>query len=708
MANVDLYTPVQFLPKVGEKRAKQLEKLGICRVYDLLTFFPRRYEDWSECVPLNQLTDGQEHSFIATVVNPPRVSRFRGRTTIFASLSDGTGTIRAVWFNQPYLENKIVAGEEYFFHGKITRDGFHFQVVNPIFDQRQKGDGDLSPILPVYPLTSGLKQGHIRAIIGVALDRVLPLLSEVLPSFFRKEQKLCAITYAYEKIHRPNSMEELEIARKYLVFEELFLLRAALSVYKKEQKDLRASVPITTNAEGMAAFTDIVKALPFTLTEDQGNVTKEILQDIARPYPMNRLVQGDVGSGKTVVAFLSMVACAIAGSQSVFMAPTAVLAAQHYATFKKFLGEREDIGIDLILGSTPAKEKNEIRKRLLSGQTKILVGTHAVLSEKNEFSRLALMVTDEQHRFGVKQRAAQEERSDHGIHTLVMSATPIPRTLGLVLFGDMDVSVIHSMPKGRIPIKTFRTGPEEDGRVIATIRQQVEKGHQAYIVCPMIDELDESAYEDEEGSLAKQMKEDLESAVKYYEDLSSGALADMRVGLLHGKMKPKEKDEVMKKFCDREIDVLVSTTVIEVGVDNPNATLMIIRNTERFGLSTLHQLRGRIGRGNLPSACILETDKYEGVAKERIDMMCETTDGFKLAEKDMLLRGTGDFFGTKQHGIPQLKMANLYRDADCLKVIEEAIRKMFEQDPDLAGTEGRIMMEAFRNHFGEEWQKPSL
>jgi len=708
MAQVDLYTPVQFLPKVGEKRAKQLEKLGIRRVYDLLTFFPRRYDDWSECVPLNQLTDGGECSFIATVVNPPRVSRFRGRTTIFASLSDGTGTIRAVWFNQPYLEGKIVQGEEYFFHGKITRDGFHFQVVNPVFDQRQNEEGNLSPILPVYPLTSGLKQGHIRAIIGVALDRVLPLLSEVLPSFFRKEQKLCAITYAYEKIHRPQTMEELEIARKYLVYEELFLLRAALSVYKMEQKGLRASVPIKTNAEGMAAFNDLVKALPFTLTEDQGKVTHEILQDISRSYPMNRLVQGDVGSGKTVVAFLSMAACAISGSQSVFMAPTAVLAAQHYATFKKFLNGREDIGIDLILGSTPAKEKTAIRKRLLSGETKILVGTHAVLSEKNEFSKLALMVTDEQHRFGVKQRATQEERSEHGIHTLVMSATPIPRTLGLVLFGDMDVSVIHSMPKGRIPIKTFRTSSEEDGRVIATIRQEVSRGHQAYIVCPMIDELEENAYEDEEGTLARKMKEDLESAVKYYEDLSSGPLSDMHVGLLHGKMKAKEKDDVMKDFCDGKIDVLVSTTVIEVGVDNPNATLMIIRNTERFGLSTLHQLRGRIGRGSLASACILETDKYEGVAKERIDMMCETTDGFKLAEKDMLLRGTGDFFGTRQHGIPQLKMANLYRDVDCLKVIEEAIKKMFADDPTLSGTEGRIMMEAFRNHFGEEWQKPSL
>ena len=318
------------------------------------------------------------------------------------------------------------------------------------------------------------------------------------------------------------------------------------------------------------------------------------------------------------------------------------------------------------------------------------------------------MVTDEQHRFGVKQRAAQEERSDHGIHTLVMSATPIPRTLGLVLFGDMDVSVIHSMPKGRIPIKTFRTSAAEDGRVLATIRQEVKKGHQAYIVCPMIDELDEGAYEDEEGTLSRQMKEDLESAVKYYEELSSGPLSDMHVGLLHGKMKPKEKDAIMKDFSEGKIDVLISTTVIEVGVDNPNATLMVIRNTERFGLSTLHQLRGRIGRGNLPSACILESDKYEGVAKERIDMMCQTTDGFQLAEKDMLLRGTGDFFGTKQHGIPQLKMANLYRDAECLTVIEKAIDKMFAKDPDLTGVEGRIMMEAFRNHFGDEWQKPSL
>ncbi len=361
-----------------------------------------------------------------------------------------------------------------------------------------------------------------------------------------------------------------------------------------------------------------------------------------------------------------------------------------------------------MLGSTTAKKKAEIREGLKSGKIKILVGTHAVLSEKNIFPNLALMVTDEQHRFGVKQRSSTEERADHGIHTLVMSATPIPRTLGLVLFGDMDVSVIKSMPKGRQPIKTIRASFEEEGRVIATIRQEVQKGHQVYVVCPMIEELQEDAYEDEEGTLAQRMKSDLESAVQYYETLSNGDLSDMHVGLLHGRMKTAEKEKVMKEFGEGNIDVLVSTTVIEVGVDNPNATLMVVRNAERFGLSTLHQLRGRIGRGSLQSACILQTDKYEGVSKERIDMMCETTDGFRLAEKDMLLRGTGDFFGTKQHGIPQLKMANLYRDAACLDPIEKAIGKMIAEDPKLERPEAKIMLEAFHNHFGDAWQKPSL
>ncbi|MBO4927251.1 MAG: ATP-dependent DNA helicase RecG [Clostridiales bacterium] len=707
MAAITLETSVQFLPKVGEKRAKLLEKLGIYRVYDLLTFFPRRYEDWSECVPLFHLVHDKEQSFIAKIVADPRVSRNRGRTTVFATLSDGSCSIQAVWFNQPYVADKLKAGEEFFFHGKVTRDGFHFQVVNPVFNQRQQTGEDSSLIQPIYPLTSGLKQGHIRAIVQVALERALPLLSEVLPLFFRKEQKLCSIQYAYEKIHQPKSMEEIEIARKYLVFEELFLLRGALSVYKLEQKDFRASFPIRADKEAMEQFQTIIHGLPFQLTEDQLKVTREILRDISDNHPMNRLVQGDVGSGKTVVAFLSMVACALAGYQSVFMAPTAILASQHFETFRKFLKDR-DIGVELMLGSTTAKKKTEIRKSLLSGNTKILVGTHAVLSEKNVLPNLALMVTDEQHRFGVKQRAATEERSRHGIHTLVMSATPIPRTLGLVIFGDMDVSVIHSMPKGRIPIKTFRTSSSEDGRVIATIRSEVEKGHQAYIVCPMIDELQEDAYEDEEGTLALRMKADLESAVQYYESLKEGALSDMQVGLLHGKMKAAEKEQVMKDFSEGKIDVLVSTTVIEVGVDNPNATLMIIRNAERFGLSTLHQLRGRIGRGNLPSACIFETDKYEGVAQERIDMMCTTTDGFRLAEKDMLLRGTGDFFGTKQHGIPQLKMANLYRDAGCLDPIEKALDKMIEEDPKLQSPEAQKMLEAFHNHFGDAWQKPSL
>ncbi|MBQ6270774.1 MAG: ATP-dependent DNA helicase RecG [Clostridiales bacterium] len=707
MAEIRLDTPVQFLPKVGERRAKQLEKLGVFCVYDLLTFFPRRYEDWSECVPLFQLEHDKDQSFIATIVSTPKVSRNRGKTTIFATLSDGTCSIRAVWFNQPYLAEKMAAGEEYFFHGRITRDGFTFQVVNPVFDQRQKDEDKHSLIQPIYPLTAGLKQGHIRAIVNIALDRALPLLSEVLPLFFRKEQKLCAIRYAYEKIHRPDTMEEVDIARKYLVFEELFLLRGALSVYKLEQKDMRASCPIRGKKEDMEKFTKIVKGLPFTLTEDQSKVTHDILSDISSERPMNRLVQGDVGSGKTVVAFLSMAACAIAGYQAVFMAPTAVLASQHYETFKKFLGGT-DIGCELLLGSTTAKKKAEIREGLKSGKIKILVGTHAVLSEKNIFPNLALMVTDEQHRFGVKQRSSTEERADHGIHTLVMSATPIPRTLGLVLFGDMDVSVIKSMPKGRQPIKTIRASFEEEGRVIATIRQEVQKGHQVYVVCPMIEELQEDAYEDEEGTLAQRMKSDLESAVQYYETLSNGDLSDMHVGLLHGRMKTAEKEKVMKEFGEGNIDVLVSTTVIEVGVDNPNATLMVVRNAERFGLSTLHQLRGRIGRGSLQSACILQTDKYEGVSKERIDMMCETTDGFRLAEKDMLLRGTGDFFGTKQHGIPQLKMANLYRDAACLDPIEKAIGKMIAEDPKLERPEAKIMLEAFHNHFGDAWQKPSL
>ena len=707
MANITLDTSVRYLPKVGEKRAKMLEKLGIFRIYDLLTFFPRRYEDWSECVPLFKLQDDKEQSFIATVAGTPRIHRTRGRSTIFAVLSDGSCSIRAVWFNQPYLLDKLQSGEEYFFHGKVTRDGFQFQVTNPVFDQRQKEETQSSLIQPIYPLTAGLKQGHIRAIVGAALDHGLPLLSEVLPSFLRQEQKLCAIRYAYEKIHRPEKMEEVEIARKYLVFEELFLLRGALSVYKKEQKEIRASFPVRGNQKDMEQFARIVKGLPFELTEDQKKVTSDILKDISDKNPMNRLVQGDVGSGKTVVALLCMAAGAIAGYQSVFMAPTAVLATQHYETFKKFL-KGQDIGVELLLGSTTAKKKAEIREKLLSGETKILVGTHAVLSEKNILPKLALMVTDEQHRFGVKQRASTEERSGHGLHTLVMSATPIPRTLGLVLFGDMDVSVIKSMPKGRIPIKTFRTSSEEDGRVIATIRQEVQRGHQAYVVCPMIDELQEDAYEDEDGTLALRMKEDLESAVKYCEYLQNEALPQMHIGLLHGKMKATEKDKVMKDFSEGKIDVLVSTTVIEVGVDNPNATLMIIRNAERFGLSTLHQLRGRIGRGNLPSACILHTDKYEGVAKERIDMMCETTDGFRLAEEDMLLRGTGDFFGTKQHGIPQLKMANLYRDAGCLDPIEKAVEKMLKEDPDMTEPATKIMLQAFRDHFGDAWNKPSL
>jgi len=443
-----------------------------------------------------------------------------------------------------------------------------------------------------------------------------------------------------------------------------------------------------------------VSRLPFTLTDDQKHVVKDVLLDLEKDVPMNRLVQGDVGSGKTAVAAVSILACALCGRQSVFMAPTSILARQHFQTLSRFLSDT-GVSIALLLGSTPAVEKKRIRAALASGELLALVGTHAVLSEKIEYACLAMTITDEQHRFGVRQRASFMAKENTEPHTLVMSATPIPRTLALILYGDLDISVIHQIPSGRVPIETYTASAPDEERIHGIVSRQVEQGRQVYYVCPVIEMQDEETIGPIEDN-------GLMSAVELYNHLAQDIFPDFTVGLLHGGLKPSQKEEVMERFVSGEIQVLVSTTVVEVGVDNPNASLMIIENADRFGLSQLHQLRGRIGRGPYRSVCILKSDKMEGLAQKRLMTLCATTDGFVIAEKDLELRGPGDFFGTRQHGIPELRIANLYRDTDVLVRVGIALDTIFQSDPNLETPSSKVLMPAFLQRFGSEINHPSL
>ena len=693
-----LDTPVELLPQVASRRLALLQKLDIYTVYDLIAYFPREYENWSNILPVDSLADGMDGSFIAVVRQKPSLQRKGKMSILRAVLCDESGTIRAVWFNQPYLLQKLEKGGSYFFRGKIRRDGIHFDVTNPVTLPDQPDEQLL--IRPFYPLTKGLKQGILRSLIELVLPMAIPCIKEPLPAEIRREEKLCSAGFAYEKIHRPSSEEELEIARKRLIYEELFLVQGGLRWMKMRSRIEQRAYRICLSPENKKVLKAVVSRLPFALTTDQKQVVKDVLLDLEKDIPMNRLVQGDVGSGKTIIAVVSIFACARCGRQSVFMAPTSILARQHFQTLSRFLSDT-GVSIALLLGSTPAVEKKRIRAALASGELLVLVGTHAVLSEKIEYACLALTITDEQHRFGVRQRASFMAKENTEPHTLVMSATPIPRTLALILYGDLDISVIHQIPEGRVPIETYTASSQDEERVHGIVSRQVEQGRQVYYVCPVIEMQDEETIVpiDESG---------LMSAVELYNHLAQDIFPDYTIGLLHGGLKPAQKEDVMERFVSGEIQVLVSTTVVEVGVDNPNASLMIIENADRFGLSQLHQLRGRIGRGPYRSVCILKSDKIVGLAQKRLLTLCATTDGFVIAEKDLELRGPGDFFGTRQHGIPELRIANLYRDTDVLIRVGLALDKIFQSDPNLETPSSKVLMPAFLQRFGSEMNHPSL
>ena len=624
---IDLKKDVKYIKGVGPNRVKLLNKIGIFTLEDLISYYPRTYEDRSKPKTLYDCQDGEEALIEAVTLGRLTDVRLKGKTMQKLLINDGTLTATVTWFNQSYLKTKFEKGEKYRFYGKINKKFGKVEIMSPVFDDPSK-KSNTGRIIPIYPLTYSLSQNTLRKIIENGIEEVYGNLEETLPKYILDEYKLIGINKATKDIHFPEEFKDFNIARNRLVFEELLSVQLALLELKNNYMDERNGISFNKDVY----ISDVINTLPFSLTNAQRRVLEEIEKDMEDTKPMNRLLQGDVGSGKTVVAMCAAYKAVKSGYQAAVMAPTAILAAQHLENFKNILNSL-DIKCELLISGITKKKKEEILKRLENGEIDILIGTHALLEDNVKFKNLGLVVTDEQHRFGVKQRSKFAEKGKNP-DVLVMTATPIPRTLALILYGDLDISIIDELPPNRKKIDTFAVGKDMTDRVNEFIRKQIKEGRQAYIVCPLVEENEEL---------------DLKSVEKLYETYKKEIFPEFNVEYIHGKLKQKEKDKIMESFKKGKIDILISTTVIEVGVDVPNSNIMVIENAERFGLAQLHQLRGRVGRGEYKSYCIL---KYEGkgeVVRKRMKVMCDTNDGFIISEKDLELRGSGDFFGTMQH-----------------------------------------------------------
>ena len=644
---MDLFSPVTDLRGVGPARAEVFRKLGIFTLYDLLAYFPRDYEDRTNPIEIAQLQPGVPACFEAMAVSQPVLRRIgKGRDVTNLTVADETGKLTLHYFNQPYIKTQLHYGERYYFYGTLSEQGM--QMANPAFEAADRPGAVTNRLLPVYPLTAGLSNRTLCACIRQALSEA-GALPELLPETVRERYGLCGVTEAYTSVHMPESWDALRRARKRLVFEEFFIFSAGLAVLRASRTELH-TVPYETGC--MDAF---FHALPFRLTGAQRGAIDQILRDLSSGCVMNRLVQGDVGSGKTMVAAAACFCAVKNGKQAAFMAPTEILAEQHEKTLSALLGPL-GVRVLLLTGSKTPAQKRAAREKIASGEAQLIIGTHALISAGVDFRALGLVVADEQHRFGVAQRTRLTEKGA-APHLLVMSATPIPRTLALIAYGDLDVSVISELPPGRQSVGTFLVSEALRERLNGFIRKQCAGGHQVYVVCPAVED-------SEEGGM--------KSAESWAQTLRNEVFPELRVGLVHGRMKGADKDAALRAFRAGAYDILVSTTVVEVGVDVPNATLMVIENAERFGLSQLHQLRGRVGRGSAQSYCVLVSGTKNGETKKRLQALCETTDGFKIAEQDLALRGPGDFFGSRQHGLPLLKVASLQMDLETLRDAQQA------------------------------------
>ena len=652
-------TDIRFLKGVGEKRAELLRKKGIDTVGALLRFYPRAYLDWQNITPISECHEGENVCVRAEITSPVKTANIRRGMTLYKfSAADDSGVIEVTLFNRKYLAGNLREGRSYLFYGKL---GYGITL-------RQMSSPEIMPaeymgIEPVYAASEGLSSKTIEKIMKNALVYT-DSMQDAIPDGIRQKNGLCDFKTALKSIHFPLERQALESAKRRLVFEELFVLQTGLLFLKRRRRAL-AGCTVKENL-----LDEFKKTLSFKLTGAQERVINECLSDMMSPRPMNRLIQGDVGSGKTAVAAALMYISAGNGFQSALMAPTELLAEQHFKTLCK-ITENSGIKCALLTGSLTKKQKDEVKAGLKSGEIKVAVGTHALLTDDVEFENLGLVVTDEQHRFGVGQRGRLSSKGNNP-HTLVMSATPIPRTLGLIIYGDLDISIIDEYPAGRQKVATYCVDSSYNARVYNYIKKFIAEGRQAYIVCPLVDENEALG---------------IKSASEYYEELSENQFKGYTVGLLYGKMKPKDKESVMRRFAAGEIQLLISTTVIEVGIDVPNAALMVIENAERFGLSQLHQLRGRIGRGEYSSACILISDVKSGDTKRRLDVIKNNTDGFKIADEDLKLRGPGDFLGSRQHGLPDMKIADIFADRETLHSAGKEAEELLRRDPMLHDAE---------------------
>lgn len=661
MTNLD--APIDSLKEIGAKTKQTFEKAGIETLEDLIHYYPREYERYEAPVPIMELKEGMYAAVSGRLLAPLQTRYVRGLSITSGLFGDGLENILVSWFNMPYLKNSLRSGVPYIFRGRIKAKGDRLILEQPAVFKPEQYQAVIGTMLPVYTLVKGMTNQMVTKAIRQVLEHQ-GLLTEHLPDAIRERYQIAEYNFSLEQIHFPKSEEGLREARKRLVFDEFFFfllqLRGLKNARQKEQNQFEIrEVPEPET---------LIQSLPYSLTGAQKRVWETIRDELQQNTVMARLIQGDVGSGKTIVSILAMVMTAANGLQSALMVPTEVLARQHYASFQELM-EKNGFAFQAVLltGSMTAKQKREAYAKIESGEASVIIGTHALIQEKVNYHSLALVITDEQHRFGVRQR---EMLSEKGVfpHTIVMSATPIPRTLAVILYGDLDISVINEMPANRLPIKNCVVDVSYRKKAYEFIRKEVETGHQAYVICPMVEESEAM---------------DAENVVEYTEVLRTELPPAFCIEYLHGKMKPKEKNEIMERFLANEIQVLVSTTVIEVGVNVPNATVMMVENSERFGLAQLHQLRGRVGRGGAQSYCIF-LHKLDGKQiRERLDILCKSNDGFEIANRDMQLRGPGDLFGVRQSGMLDFALADIYSDADTLKQANEAIGKLLKEDPKL-------------------------
>ena len=724
MANIHLSNPVTDLYGIGPAAEERLAKLDIYTIYDLIAFIPWRYDDWSQVGTIASFdmadryddNTGYDLSFRGTISTNPSVNITSRKKPLTFFVSDGTGRIKMTFFNSQYLAGKFSLGDECFVHGTVTLFNGQMQMVNPYIEKAEKIEDD-ALVRPVYHLTAGITSNNISKWVKTALKLCGNELLSCIPERIAKEKGFVSPLEVYEKAHFPASLEEARKAREQLAYEELILLGIGMKLYsaghgiKEVAEQVIPSGPNGIDRNMLARWNQIKGNLGFTLTADQTTAFREVQTDLMSTVPMNRLIQGDVGSGKTMVAALSMIITALMGKQAVLLAPTSVLATQHYKTISNLM---ENSGMEpvLLLGKTKPSEKQEIKAKIADGSARVIIGTHALLTDDIEFKDLALVIADEQHRFGGKQREkllfkdTAKDGTVKSVHNLIMTATPIPRTLAMVIYGDMATSVIRQKPAGRQEITTWFVNSKKSKAIEEMMSVKLAAGERVYIVCAKIDQ------DETESGLDNMVGEPVggdESVTSVFEMKkivdSMSNISQYKSAVLYGSMKEKDKLETMERFIAGDIKILISTTVIEVGVDNPNANVMIIMDADRFGLSTLHQLRGRIGRGDKKSFCLLVSESRSELALSRMKMMCESSDGFALAEKDLELRGPGDFYGTRQHGIPTLRAANLYTDMKIATEACEAVNKIIEEGGEEADRLNDSIKKMFELRFARKMEQ---